>query len=374
VTGSANASDNIGVIGVQFKVDGVNVGAEVTSSPYSVTCNTTTASNSTHSVTAVARDAAGNATTSAPVVVTVFNPDTTPPTVSMSAPAAGAIVAGNAVPVSATASDNNGVVGVQFLLDGVALGAELTTAPYTMSWNTTSVPNGSHALSARARDAAGNTATSAARTVSVTNGTPLVDVTVFTDRSNAATTIASPAFSTTSGNELLLAFIAADDLSANQTVSNVTGAALTWTMVKRTNGVRGDAEIWRAFATAPLTNAAVTATLAQSAAASMTVVTFTGVDTTGTNGSGAIGATGTGSAASGAPTASLVTTRANSVVFGVGSDWDSATNRTVPAGQTMVHQYLATVGDTFWVQRVNNPTATVGATARINDTAPTADR
>src|SRR5207237_6019626 len=111
-----------------------------------------------------------------------------------------------------------------------------------------------------------------------------------------------------------------------------------------------------------------------SAGASLTVVTFTGVDTTGTNGSGAIGATGTGSGNSGAPTASLVTTRANSVVFGVGSDWDSATARTVPAGQTMVHQYLVTVGDTLWVQRVNNPTATVGSTARINDTAPTADR
>jgi len=374
VTVSATATDNIGVIGVQFKVDGANLGAEVTSSPYSVTWNTTTASNGSHSLTAVARDAAGNATTSAPVTVTVFNPDTTPPTVSMTAPAAGAIVAGSAVPVSATATDNNGVVGVQFLLDGATLGAEVTAAPYTISWNTTSVPNGSHTLSARARDAAGNTATSATRTVSVTNGTPLVDVTVFTDRSSATATIASPAFSTTAGNELLLAFVSADDLSANQTVSGVTGGGLTWQLVKRTNAVRGDAEIWRAFSAAPLTNATVTATLAQSAAASLTVVTFTGVDTTGTNGSGAIGATGTGSGNSGAPTASLVTTRANSVVFGVGSDWDSATARTVPAGQTMVHQYLATVGDTFWVQRVNNPTATVGSTARINDTAPTADR
>src|SRR5438067_6797578 len=161
VTVSATATDNIGVIGVQFKVDGANLGAEVTSSPYSVTWNTTTASNGSHSLTAVARDAAGNATTSAPVTVTVFNPDTTPPTVSMTAPAAGAIVAGNAVPVSATATDNNGVVGVQFLLDGATLGAEVTAAPYTISWNTTSVPNGSHTLSARARDAAGNTATSA---------------------------------------------------------------------------------------------------------------------------------------------------------------------------------------------------------------------
>src|SRR6185437_9231583 len=82
--------------------------------------------------------------------------DTTPPTVAMSAPANAATVSG-AVTVSATASDNVGVVGVQFLLDGANLGAEDTTSPYSVSWNSATVSNGSHTLSARARDAAGNT-------------------------------------------------------------------------------------------------------------------------------------------------------------------------------------------------------------------------
>jgi len=63
--------------------------------------------------------------------------------------------------VSATASDSVGVAGVQFLLDGVALGSEDTTAPYSVSWNTTTTANGSHSLTARARDAAGNQTTSA---------------------------------------------------------------------------------------------------------------------------------------------------------------------------------------------------------------------
>src|SRR5204862_1100983 len=70
---TANASDNIGVVGVQFLLDGVNVGAEVTAAPYSAPWDTTTASRSPHTLTAVARDAAGNRTTSAPVSVTVVN-------------------------------------------------------------------------------------------------------------------------------------------------------------------------------------------------------------------------------------------------------------------------------------------------------------
>src|SRR5262249_43394047 len=88
-------------------------------------------------------------------VVYVPGPDTTPPTVSLTSPAGGAAVGGT-VSVSANASDDVGVVGVQFLIDGAPLGAEDTAAPYSVSWDTTTVANGSHTLSARARDAAGN--------------------------------------------------------------------------------------------------------------------------------------------------------------------------------------------------------------------------
>jgi len=35
VSVTASASDNVGVAGVQFKLDGTNMGAEVTLSPYS---------------------------------------------------------------------------------------------------------------------------------------------------------------------------------------------------------------------------------------------------------------------------------------------------------------------------------------------------
>ncbi len=95
--------------------------------------------------------------------------DTTPPIVTMTAPAAG-MVSGN-VTVSATATDAVGVVGVQFLLNGSPIGAEDTTAPYSIVWNSIGVANGGpYTLAARARDNAANQTTSTAVSVTVSNG------------------------------------------------------------------------------------------------------------------------------------------------------------------------------------------------------------
>jgi len=202
-----------------------------------------------------------------------------------------------------------------------------------------------------------------------------IDVTTHRDQATANTSITSPVFSTTHTNELLLAFIASDYISgSNTTVKSVSGAGLTWVLVRRANTQRGTAEIWRAFAPATLSNVSVKATLSQNVVSSLTVMSFSGVDRTGTNGSGAIGATGSANASSGAPTASLVTTRNNSWVFGVGNDYDNAIARTPGAGQSLVHQDLAPVGDTYWVQMQNKPSALSGTTVTINDTAPAKDR
>lgn len=94
--------------------------------------------------------------------------DTTAPVVAVTAPAGGATVSGT-VNVTATASDNVGVVGVQFKRDGVNLGAEDTSAPYSASWVTVVADNGAHTITAVARDAAGNTRTSAAVNITVDN-------------------------------------------------------------------------------------------------------------------------------------------------------------------------------------------------------------
>jgi len=69
-----------------------------------------------------------------------------------------------------------------------------------------------------------------------------------------------------------------------------------------------------------------------------------------------------------------VTTKNNSLVFGVGNDWNHAIPRTPGANQTLVHQYLAPVDDTYWVQRVVPAVPVSGTSVIFNDVAPTSDR
>ena len=73
VTVTADATDNVGVVGVQFKLDDANLGGEGTIAPYSFTWNTTTIADGAHALTAVARDAAGNQSTATPVIILVSN-------------------------------------------------------------------------------------------------------------------------------------------------------------------------------------------------------------------------------------------------------------------------------------------------------------
>jgi hypothetical protein len=183
VTVSATATDNVGVAGVQFKLDGANVGAEDTSSPYSISWNTSGTTNGTHTLTAVARDAAGNSKTSTAITVTVNNGDTTAPTVSVTSPASGATVSGTAVTISASATDNVGVVGVQFKVDGVNVGAEDVSSPYSVAWNTTTLANGTHTLTAVARDATGNSKVSGSISVTVSNLAAVTPTTVLFQKS-----------------------------------------------------------------------------------------------------------------------------------------------------------------------------------------------
>ena len=86
----------------------------------------------------------------------------------LDAPLGGTTVSGT-VTISATASDAVGIASVQFRVDGAAFGAPQTTAPFSASWNTTSLANGNHSVSAVASDGSGNTATVDA-TVDVENG------------------------------------------------------------------------------------------------------------------------------------------------------------------------------------------------------------
>jgi hypothetical protein len=177
---SASASDRFGVRGVQFKLDGMDLGTEDRRAPYSISWDTTTATDGAHTLTATARDAAGNLSTAA-MGVEVANSshasDTTTPRVSITAPSPGASVSGT-VTISADAADDVGVAGVQFELDGAPLEAEATSAPYSILWNTATASEGGHTLTATARDEAGNRTTSAPLSVTVSNSSSETFVTL----------------------------------------------------------------------------------------------------------------------------------------------------------------------------------------------------
>lgn len=99
--------------------------------------------------------------------VYILDLDDVPPAVVLTTPANGATVSG-IVTISATASDNHRVAGVQFQLNGANLQGEDTSYPYSIDWNTILIPTGTHTLTAVARDPSGNTMTSAPVTVKVT--------------------------------------------------------------------------------------------------------------------------------------------------------------------------------------------------------------
>jgi len=94
--------------------------------------------------------------------------DSVAPSVSITAPTSGSSIAGTYT-ITATASDNVGVTKVEFYQSGTLIGTD-TTSPYSVSWNTSSVANGTHSLTAKAYDAVNNIGTSAAVSVTVGNG------------------------------------------------------------------------------------------------------------------------------------------------------------------------------------------------------------
>lgn len=97
--------------------------------------------------------------------------DTVAPTCAITSPTGGNV--SGTVALSASASDNVGLAKVELYVDGVLRGTDLY-APYTGSWDTTGAAVGSHSLSCKAYDAAGNVGTSAPVTVTVPDTIPPV--------------------------------------------------------------------------------------------------------------------------------------------------------------------------------------------------------
>jgi hypothetical protein len=157
------ATDNVRVVGYNVyrsTVPGFVPGAQnLVGSTTSTTYADTGLAAGRYYYVVKAADAAGNIGPASGDASAVATADTTAPAVSVTAPAAGATVS-DTVNLSADASDDVGVASVRFLIDGVQAGAADTSAPYSVAWSSRGVPNGSHTLTAIARDASGNETTS----------------------------------------------------------------------------------------------------------------------------------------------------------------------------------------------------------------------
>ncbi|MDE3197910.1 MAG: hypothetical protein KGN84_16295 [Acidobacteriota bacterium] len=148
-------------------------------------------------------------------------PDTTPPTVSLTAPAPGSQLA-KTVTISANAADNVAIGSVQFLVDGVLLSGA-TTAPYKVNWDTTTAADGPHTLTATAYDTSNNSTTSAPVSVTTNNSVPTISS--FT---------ATPAY-VVSGGSTTLAWSVSNATSLQiGGIGSVTGTSLSLTPSKTT--------------------------------------------------------------------------------------------------------------------------------------------
>src|SRR5437867_3783416 len=173
VTASVTIVGALTVAGVQFKLDGNNLGAEDTSAPYSVPWNTTTASNGSHTLTAVAREGLlGTLWTSDPVTVTVSN-DITRPTVTINQ-AAGQADPTSASPINFTAVFSepvSGFTGADVTIGGTAGGTKTVTVsggPSTYNVAVSGMTTGGTVIATIAagvaNDAAGNLNTASTST------------------------------------------------------------------------------------------------------------------------------------------------------------------------------------------------------------------
>jgi subtilisin family serine protease len=218
---AAIASDDSGIEKVQFSGGPSYLGFDLTP-PYTKLWNTNAVSDGQQWVRVRAVDNAGNVSPWVAVSVTVSNnPDSTPPTASITSLTNGQIVSGT-INIAANASDNVAVDKVQFVAGGTYLGFDLTS-PYAMSWNTTVVPDGPYAVGVRAVDTSGNMTGWIGVTVFVMN-TP--------DTTPPVVSITSPGDGATVSGVIEIAATATDNLAVDKVRFYIDGAYVgyDWTV------------------------------------------------------------------------------------------------------------------------------------------------
>jgi len=171
---TATASDNIAVASVDFYIDNIYASTD-SSSPFQLSWNASTVSNSTHTISAKAYDAAGNMGLSAPVSVTVNNTvaDIAPPTISITSPLNNQHYGKTGtVTILTNATDNVAVAKVDIYINN-QLKCTVTTSPFGCQWSW-QLPSWwfswwhvTFDIKAVATDQAGNTTTSGTVTMNV---------------------------------------------------------------------------------------------------------------------------------------------------------------------------------------------------------------
>ncbi len=231
VTISAMPASPSQVRSVQFLV-GTRVISTDSTYPFSVTWDTLAEPIGEHTLTAIARDAAGNTEPSAPVTVTVAR-DTTPPAVTITAPSEGTTVSG-VVQVTSQATDDTAISRVELYVNG-ALTRTVSAAPYTATWDTRPLENGGYTLMLKAVDSSGNVGTSSEVTVTVDNDkiAPTVSVTSPTGGATVSGTVTLTANASDNQSVSYLSFhldgvLLGYDFSAPYTLS--------WNSLNVTNG------------------------------------------------------------------------------------------------------------------------------------------
>jgi hypothetical protein len=239
ITLTSGATDSGGSLlrGVQFKLDGANLQAEDTTSPYTITWDTTTATAGSHTLSAVATDNAGNTTTASNVVVTVDNLN---PTGSLTAPLASANVRGNAVNLTASSADGGSGVASAKFQRSPAGGNTWTdiatdssaTGGYTATWDTTAVTDGLYDLRVITADNAGNTFTSPLVTNVRVDNTAPTSVTVSAPSSYVRGSVNLTSTMTDTGSSIASAKFQSSPTGANTwtDIATVSGAPFntTW--------------------------------------------------------------------------------------------------------------------------------------------------
>jgi len=163
---TADATAAAGVARVEFLVDGVLAGVDATA-PYSMPYDSRGHANASARVEARVVDRAGAGAVSQPAGVTVANT-----AVSLSAPADGATVAGGlTLGAAAVAAAGRSVTRVRFYASSLEIGAD-TTAPYSVTVDTTTLPNGPTPVYATVEDGSGEIGRTTTTILSVFNGFP----------------------------------------------------------------------------------------------------------------------------------------------------------------------------------------------------------